>query len=39
MPYTILQDIKTKYIMLKRYYIKNLKLPFHQIALNLHYKL
>ena len=38
MPYTILQEMKTKNIMLKRYYKKNLKSPFHQIVLNLHYK-
>ena len=39
MPYIILQDMKTKYIKLKRYYKRNLKSPFHQIVLNLHYKL
>ena len=39
MPYIILQDMKTKITMLKRYYKKNLKSPFHQIVPNLHYKL
>ena len=39
MPYIILQDIKTKITMLKRYYKKNLKSPFHQIVPKLRCKL